>query len=628
VARIFRTLFNLFLIALVAVLVLVTALYFYVMREYQGRLDETYPALVENSYVYDREGEMIAEFPAEEDRKTVGFDGLGERLPQAVIAIEDRRYYEHVGVDFEGVGRAAWADLRAWRVEEGGSTITEQLMKNLYIPDEARLEVSFWRRFTQAAIAFAYERNHTKEQVLTSYLNTVYFGDGAYGAEIAAQRYFGKSARDLSLSEAAALAGFLHAPSTYLPEEEGIGRATERRDEVLDRMLEQNMISPEQHDAASAQPVEFASPSEPDDPLFEPFIDKVRREVEDELGPEALQKGGLRIETTMDPGMQRAAVETTDEVLYAESDPSGAIATVQPQSGAIRVMAGQKDDFNLALDARRQPGSSFKAMVLAEAMRRDVSPQITYPSQELNVRFQGGDYTIANYDHIERGNITLVEATAESDNTVYVQLAVDLGLENVVETAQDMGITAEMDAYPSTAIGGLRSGVSPLHMASAYATFAGGGIYREPYSIERIEKTSYGKGENVYDHRDLGRRVLTGNEAAAATEVLRGVVKDGTASRFHNLDREIGRPSAGKTGTTDDFADAWYVGYTARLSTAVWIGYPESRRSMVAVHGLPEVNGETLPLDLWSAYMARATEGDPPIDFPEPDWTEFEVRYP
>jgi penicillin-binding protein 1A len=291
-------------------------------------------------------------------------------------------------------------------------------------------------------------------------------------------------------------------------------------------------------------------------------------------------------------------------------------------------MAGQKDDFNLALDARRQPGSSFKAMVLAEAIRRNVSPQITYPSQELNVRFQGGDFTIANYDHIERGNINLVEATAESDNTVYVQLAVDLGLENVVKTAQNMGITAEMDAYPSTAIGGLRSGVSPLHMASAYATFAGGGIYREPYSIERIQKVSYGEGESVYDHRDLGRRVLTGNQAALATEVLRSVVKDGTASRFHNLDREIGRPSAGKTGTTDDFADAWYVGYTTRLSTAVWIGYPESRRSMTAIHGIPEVNGETLPLDLWSAYMARATEGEPPIQFPEADWDEFEVRYP
>ncbi len=208
-----RALFNLTLVLGLSAVILVTGLYVFVANEYEGDLGRTYPELVQDSYVYDAQGKKIGEIPAAESRETVGRAGLGEYLPEAVVAVEDRRFYEHFGVDFEGLGRAAWTDLRAWEVQEGGSTISEQLMKNLYVPEEERLEISFWRRFVQSALAFAYERNHTKEEVLTAYLNTVYFGDGAYGAEVASRRYFGKSASELTLSEAAALAGFLHAPS-------------------------------------------------------------------------------------------------------------------------------------------------------------------------------------------------------------------------------------------------------------------------------------------------------------------------------------------------------------------------------------------------------------------------------
>jgi membrane peptidoglycan carboxypeptidase len=214
---------------------------------------------------------------------------------------------------------------------------------------------------------------------------------------------------------------------------------------------------------------------------------------------------------------------------------------------------------------------------------------------------------------------------AESDNTVFVQLAADVGLNNIVQTARDLGITTPVDPYPSTAIGGLGTGVSPLDIASAYSTFAGGGIHREPYSIESIDRNSYGESETVYDHEIGGRRVLTGNQAAVATQVLRGVVEDGTATMFHDLDEEIGHPSAGKTGTTDNFADAWYVGYTPRLCTSVWVGYPEGRRSLVGVHGIEEPNGETLPMDIWSDYMARATEGDLALDFPEADTSDLDI---
>ena len=584
---------------------------------------------MQDSYVYDANGNKVGEFGVEESRETVGFEGFGKNLPRAVIAVEDRRFYDHLGVDPEGVVRAAWTDLRARDVQEGGSTITEQLMKNLFVPEDERFDVSFWRRFVQSALAFSYERHHTKKEILTAYLNTVYFGNGAYGAEMAAQRYFDKSAKDLTLSEAAALAGFLDAPSTYFSTGETTGseHATQSRDTVLRLMEEQGMISADQMREAQSVPLEYAPAPSPEDPDFEPFMERVRREVEGRLGPEALGRGGLRIYTTLKPGLQRAAVETSGEVLHEPDDPSAAVVSVEPQSGAIRALAGQAEGFNLPLDARRQPGSAFKPIVLAAALKEDISPESVYVSHELHFSFLNEYYVINNYDFVERGEISVREALAESDNTVFVQLAADVGLAKVVRTARALGITSPVEPYPSTAIGGLGTGVSPLEMASAYATFAGGGIHRAPYAVERVERVSYGTSESLYDHRLTGRRVMTGNQAAVANEVLRGVVEDGTATMFHDLDEEIGRPSAGKTGTSNNFADAWYVGYTPRLCTSVWVGYPEGRLSMVGVHGIEEPNGEVMPMDIWSAYMARATEGDPDLGFPEGDSSGMRVLY-
>ena len=627
--RTLRLLFNLALVLAAFAVVLVFGLYLFVIREHGDRLDQRYPELAQDSYVYAANGDRIGEFEVEESRETLGFDDLGEHLPRAVIAVEDRRFYHHFGVDFEGVARAAWTDLRAWEVQEGGSTITEQLMKNLYVPEDERLRVSFWRRFVQSALAFSYERHHTKTEILTAYLNTVYFGNGAYGAEVAAERYFGKSAENLTLSEAAALAGFLHAPSTYfLPgETEGSERALQSRDTVLRLMEEQGMISEAEMREAQSAPLEYTPAPYPEDPAFEPFLERVRREVEERLGPEALGLGGLRIHTTLRPELQRAAVESSEVVLFESTDPSAAVVTIEPQTGAIRALAGQAEGFNLALDARRQPGSAFKPVVLAAALKRNISPESIYVSEEIGIRFQNEYYVIDNYDSVERGEISLREAMAESDNTVFVRLAADVGLENVVATARALGIRSPVEPYPATAIGGLGVGVSPLEMASAYATFAGGGIHREPYAVERVERESYGESVPLYDHRIAGQRVMTGNQATAVNEVLRGVVEEGTASMFHDLDEEIGRPSAGKTGTTDDFADAWYVGYTPRLCTSVWVGYPEGRRSMVGVHGIEELNGETLPMDIWSAYMAQATEGEPSLGFPEPDPSKFRFVY-
>jgi penicillin-binding protein 1A len=625
VLRFLRFCLNLALIFSVGALATVLGGYLYFTHDAGDKLDDRYPDLPQNSYVYDGEGEQIAEIKGKENRRTVRYRELGEHLPRAIVAVEDERFYEHPGFSIESVGRAALEDIRARDIRQGGSTITEQLVKNLYIQQERRGNSSFWRRFEQACLSFAYERRHTKEEILTAYLNTVYFGDGAYGAEEAARSYFGKSARELTLDEAAAMASFLDSPSSYRQdgELEGSERARESRDTVLRLMRDQGMISDAEMREARATPLEFSPPPPPDDPVFDPFLDRVYREVQAELGDDALGHGGLRIYTTVDPELQREAVASTEEVLNLYDDPSGAIATVEPQNGAIKALAGRVGNFNLALDARRQPGSSFKPFVLAAALREFVSPGTTYVSRNLSIPYDGETVQVANYDFIERGPITVAEAMAESDNTVFVQLAIDLGLANVVQTAKDMGITSEIDPFPSTAIGGLREGVSPLEMASAYATFAAAGIHREPYSVERVDRVGYGNRDPAYDHRLEGKRVLSGNQAAAATEVLRGVVLGGTASLLHDLDREIGRPSAGKTGTTDDFVDAWYVGYTPRLATAVWVGYPEGRRSMVDVHGEPVINGENLPMDLWSRYMSQATAGKPVIDFSVPNTSEF-----
>ena len=623
-ARTFRTLINLGLVTLIVAVVGLIGLYTYLVSGYEDQLDQRYPTLVQNSKVYDADGQRISTLRAGQDRETVGPEGLGEPLKEATVAIEDRRFYEHVGVDFEGLGRAAWKDLRSWSIQEGGSTITEQLAKNLFVPEKEWMEVSFWRRLNQSALSFAYERRHTKEEILTAYLNTVYFGNGAYGAETAAEKYFGKDARDLNLSESAALAGFLHAPSTYYPgTEEDVLRAEGRRDAVLAVMQEEGRISASERREAAAQNLEFAPPPPADDPVYDPFLDKVRREVQDELGEEALARGGLEIRTTVRPGLQRTAVESAEEVLGETDDPSAAVATVEPQTGAVRALAGQAGDFNLALDARRQPGSSFKPLVLATALRDYVSPETVYVSKDLDVGFDDREYPVVNYDFVERGPISVREAMVESDNTVFVQFGADLGLANVADTAESMGITTPVEPYPSTAIGGLGTGVSVLDMASSYATFAGTGIHREPYAVEEVDRIDFGDEEQLYDHRVSGRRVLTGNQAAVANDILRQVVEDEEATADHDLDEELGRPSAGKTGTTDGFVDAWYVGYTRRLSTAVWVGYPESRRSMVNIHGLEEVNGRTLPLDIWADYMAEVTSGASPLNFPEADYGEF-----
>jgi len=583
--------------------------------------------LAQTSTVYDADGEVVEQLYGVQNRFVVGLDDIDPTLRNAVVAIEDHRFLEHRGLDFEAIGRAAVENAKTLSIQEGGSTITQQLIKNTYIAQEDRYIPSFQRKFVEGSLAWQYEKEHSKEEILEQYLNTVYFGANAYGAEAAAKTYFNKRAADLTLPESALLAGIINLPGVYDPFADP-ETAKKRRDVVLDRMLEYGYITQKEHDGAVETGLDLSRGRVEYENDNEYFLNAVRKELAEEYGDDAIYEGGLKIYTTLDPELQQMADDAVDSVVDpASEDPSASLVSVDPGTGAVRAMVGGSDfrevKFNLATEAHRQSGSSFKPFVYAEAVDQGLSPETMYVSEHLEVPMGGGEepYVVDNYDFIERGPITLEKAMADSDNTVFVQLALDLGLQRVVDMAHELGIESEIDAYPSTAIGGLRIGVTPLEMASAYSTFANAGTHMEPYLVQKVTREENGEEETVEEHRLVGEEALSRDEAAVVTESLRGVVERGTASYYHDLDAEIGRPAAGKTGTSNEFIDAWFIGFVPQLSTSVWVGYPNDRRSMVNINGLEEINGENYPLDIWSLYMQSAAQKFPvqQFDTPSPD---------
>ncbi|MDQ3862762.1 MAG: transglycosylase domain-containing protein, partial [Actinomycetota bacterium] len=509
-------------------------------------------------------------------------------------------------------------------IQEGGSTLTQQLIKNTYIAQQERQVPSFERKFVEASLAWQYEKEHSKDEILEQYLNTVYFGSNAYGAQAAARTYFNKDASELTLSESALLAGIINLPAVYDPFVDPES-AKARRNVVLDRMLEYGYISRREHDRAVASKLTVSRGRIQYQNDNEYFLNAVRREIAEEYGDDMVYEGGLKIYTTLDPDLQAMANNAVDTIVNPEAgDPSAALVSVEPGTGAVRAMVGGSDfdqvKFNLATQAHRQAGSSFKPFVYAEAVHEGISPQTMYVSKHLNIDMgeNAKPYEVDNYDFIHRGPITLQRALADSDNTVFVQLALDLGLQKVVEMANALGIDSEIDAYPATAIGGLRVGVTPLEMASAYSTFANSGTHMEPYLVRKVTKDDKGKDTLLEEHRPISEQVLSKDEAAVVTEALRAVIERGTASYYHDLDAEIGRPAAGKTGTSNEFIDAWFIGFIPQLCTSVWVGYPDERRSMVNINGLPVVNGENYPLDIWSLYMQSAVQKYPIQEFDTP----------
>jgi penicillin-binding protein 1A len=577
------------------------------------------PQLSETSVVLDADGRVVAELSGAERRRSVGSDEISPYLKDAVVAIEDRRFYRHSGLDFRGILRAAAVNAVSGGVREGGSTLTQQLMKNRHVDAERRDDPSLTRKWFEGALAWRYEEEHTKREILTDYLNTVYFGAGAYGAEAASRTYFSKPADDLSLPEAATLAGIVNLPGAYDPFDDP-EPVLKRRNAVLDAMLETGYLDPEEHRRAREVPLEVRPGSRPRVPEeLAPYVGAVEAELARDYGERELARGGLVVRTALELGLQAAAAKAADETVDPEEgEPAAAIAAVEPGSGRVLALASEtgkpyaESPFNLATQARRQPGSTFKTFVLAAAVRAGLGTDAVFDGNALTLP---DGSTIGNYDGLQWGPVTLKKATAESINTAFVRAAMASGLDRTVETAGLMGVTTPLDPYPATAIGGLREGVSPLEMAAAYATLPSGGEWRPPRTVLSVERD--GRVLEPESPPDP-RRALAPEQAAAVTDALRGVVTEGTASRFHALDRELGFPTAGKTGTTENYADAWFVGYDLPgrggpgLSAAAWIGYPDAARPMQDVAGVPGgVGGETLPLDAWARFvrLASAAEG-------------------
>ena len=581
-----------------------------------------------NSIIYAADGSRLGYIQSDEARTPIAIDKIPEDLQQATVAIEDERFYKHNGVDLEGVARAAFENLEAGEVKQGGSTITMQLARNLYIDDPER---DLERKIKEAKLAEELEDAHSKEWILEEYLNSASYGTvngrTAVGVEAASQIYFSKPARDLDLDEAAMLAGLPQSPSLYNPLQNPRS-ALDRRNEVLDELAKQDYISDEEAEDARSEPIGL-DPGNRYSKIKEPyFFDFVEQQLIEKYGVNTVRKGGLKVHTTIDPELQEAGRAAIEGQLPYSTDPSAAVVSIDPKTGYVKAMAssGQYSDaqFNLAAQGHRQPGSAFKTFALTTAVKRGIDPDSTYyTSKPLDLDLpEWGHWEVVTYGESYAGTISLRDATIASDNTVFAQLALDLGPESVADTAHEMGIETELDGIPAETLGGLRLGVSPLEMANAYATLASGGIRNKPIAIRRVV---FPDGHTDDVGNPERKRVFEDGVAAEVTSILEENVDGGTGTAAQTSCTY----EAGKTGTTDDFNDAMFIGYTPYMSTAVWVGYPDALQSMTSVHGI-SVAGGTFPAQIWHDYMETALGGhcEP---FPEPrnpvEWISFHGEY-
>jgi penicillin-binding protein 1A len=576
----------------------------------------------QNTFVYAADGSLLGAIPAVRNRQVVSLSRMSPWLPRATVAIEDRRFYEHGGVDAEGIARALWRDVKAGEVVEGGSTITQQLVRNLYISNERTVE----RKVTEACLAVKLDGRRSKRWILAHYLNSVFYGNLAYGAEAASHTYFSRSARRLTLSQAALLAGLTKAPSAFDPFVDPAG-AVARRNEVLAAMLDQGMITRAQYRGASRSSSPGLEPGNLYEEIREPyFFGYVRDQLARAYGAETVRSGGLRVYTTIQPRLQRLARQAISGTLTRRDDPASALISIDPSSGAIRAMTaivpGRKNNqFNLLSQARRQPGSTFKTFVLTAAVDEGMDPDSTYyvsapftyrPDPEGSCEDETW-WCVKTYDSSYTGWTSVTSATLRSDNTVYAQLTLDVGPGRVAAMATKLGVRTPLAVngryVPAMGLGSIA--VSPLDMASAYATLAAGGVYTEPTAIRKVVLPS-GKLDTRWAKDRKRTRVIPDGVASVVTGILEDNVREGTGTRA-----ALDRPAAGKTGTTDEHADAWFVGYTPQLATAVWMGYTRGEVPMLNVHGIA-VSGGSFPAEIWRQFMSPALAPKPAVEFPEP----------
>ena len=577
-------------------------------------------------HIYASDGKtVLAVLRGSESRILVDSEEISPVMKQAIVAVEDRRFWEHKGVDVQGMARAVWADIRSQDVVQGGSTITQQFVKNQYTQQERTVS----RKLKEAALAWQLEQRWSKERILTAYLNTIYFGNGAYGIEMAARVYFDKRAKDLTLPEAALLAGLPASPGAYDPAANP-EEATSRRTTVLRLMLEQGLITPSDYRTADESPLPRAEdiglPGSKGRVGY--FAEYVKQQLVPYYGSGEVFGGGLEIYTSIDLELQDMARSAVDQWLKDPRGPEAALVAIDPRDGRVLAMVGgesfRKSQFNLAVQGQRQTGSAFKPFVLTTAVEQGISPQTVFTSQPTVINLGDKLWSVNNYEGSNLGPIDLQEATIHSDNTVYAQLTAQVGPRAVANMAHKLGVTRPLDDYFAIGLG--VEAVSPLEMARAFSTLANGGrrvdgsvLGNVPRAVLRVED-----GVNADANDPVEKKAVEENDAAIVTSILQRVVSEGTGQRAALDDRSV----AGKTGTTENYGDAWFVGYTPQLAVAVWVGYPDRLEPMETEFNGDAVAGGTFPALIWRSFAKRALAHleEPPESFPYPSYEPIEAR--
>ncbi|RUT06831.1 penicillin-binding protein [Chroococcidiopsis cubana SAG 39.79] len=561
----------------------------------------------ETSYFYDINGKVLASIHGEANREVIPLNRISPELKRAVLAIEDSHFYSHNGINISSVGRASIVNWQRGAVAEGGSTLTMQLVKNIFLTQQRR----FSRKVAEAVLAIRLEQILSKDQILEMYLNQVYWGHNTYGVETAAQSYFGKSAADLNLAEAAMMAGIIQAPQNYSPFV-SMKTAKQRQETVLNRMRSLGWITAEEDEKARETKITLGKVRSFQRSSM-PFVtNTAAQELEREYGLEAVQKGGLRVQTTVDSRMQQIAEETvakwhkTIRSQGVRADQM-ALVSVDPRTQFIKALVGgvdyQKSEFNRATQARRQPGSSFKPFVYYTAFASGkFTPNSVINDTPVSYRIPGGIWTPKNYDDSFNGPMPVRRSLEVSRNIPAVKLGSAVGLNKVVETCRILGINSPMEPVPSLPLGAI--GVTPLEMASAYATIANYGWQSKPTIIARVTDSS---GNVILDNSPKPQLVLEPWAAATLTDVMKGVITSGTGTAA-----QIGRPAAGKTGTTSSERDIWFVGFVPQLATAVWVGndnyQPVGKGATGGVFVAP----------IWRSFMSQALKNTPVENFRPP----------
>jgi penicillin-binding protein 1A len=591
-----------------------------------------------SSHLISIDGEIIADFGIEKRQRT-SLARIPAHLKQAMISVEDQYFFWHLGVNPAGILRAAWENLMAGEVVQGGSTISQQLACNLFL----KRETSYIRKAREALLALQIERSYTKEQILEMYLNQIYLGHGAYGVEEASRFYFGKHVEDLTLSQCALLAALPKAPNRYSPRRNP-SLARKRRNLVLEMMYKEGYITKEECITAKIEPIILASPSTKANGQAPYFAEYIRQQLMDRYGYDMVYKGGMQVYTTLDSEMQKAAEKAVQEGLRkqdlrhveesnAETLPEdlragqekgavpeelatdvvqAALVAIDPRTGEIRAMVGgrdfEKSEFNRAVQARRQPGSGFKPFIWATALEKGLTVSKRVMDAPVVFHFRDKVWEPKNYEERYYGPTTLREALEHSRNIVSIRLLNEIGITPAVRLAHKMGIKSYLQPNLTLALGS--TGVTPLEITAAYATFASNGIYREPVSILRIVGPD---GETIEEKQSREMIALSEETAYIMTSLMEGVIKRGTGRAA----RELDRPAAGKTGTTNDCTDAWFIGYTPQLVTSVWVGFDDLRSL-----GKRQTGGR-VAAPIWTDFMKAALANEPVQSFAVPTGIEF-----